>query len=45
MDFKEIVKSLSKIVGEDFVTDEKFILSAYTQDFATYPPSWPDEVL
>ena len=41
MQASEIRNSLAQIVGEKYVTDEKFILAAYTQDFATYPPSWP----
>ena len=45
MDSKEIVKSLSEIVGKDHVTDEAFIMEAYSQDFATYPPSLPVAVV
>ena len=45
MQSAEIVRNLAAIVGVEHVTDEKFILAAYTQDFATYPPSWPTVVV
>ena len=41
MDKKEVLNKLAEIVGPEYVTDEKFILMAYTQDFGTQPPLWP----
>ena len=45
MDKKEVLNRLAEIVGPEYVTDEKFILMAYTQDFGVYPPQWPDFVV
>jgi len=41
MDKQYVLNRLAEIVGPEYVTDEKFILMAYTQDFGTQPPRWP----
>jgi glycolate oxidase len=41
MDKQELLARLRDIVGTEYVTDEPFILMAYTQDFGTQPPRWP----
>jgi FAD/FMN-containing dehydrogenase len=41
MDKKYVLSRLADIVGPEYVTDEKFILLTYTQDFGTQPPVWP----
>ncbi|MDI7275148.1 MAG: FAD-binding oxidoreductase, partial [Anaerolineae bacterium] len=39
---KEAIRTrLAEIVGPDYVTDEPFVLMAYTQDFGIQPPRWP----
>jgi len=41
MDKPYVLNRLAEIVGPEYVTDEQFILMAYTQDFGTQPPRWP----
>jgi glycolate oxidase len=41
MDKQHLLARLRDIVGPEYVTDEPFILMAYTQDFGTQPPRWP----
>lgn len=41
MDKKVVLDRLAEIVGAEYVTDESFILMAYTQDFGIQPPRWP----
>jgi FAD/FMN-containing dehydrogenase len=41
MDRELLLERLRDIVGPENVTDESFILMAYTQDFGTQPPRWP----
>ncbi|HSR30061.1 MAG TPA: FAD-binding oxidoreductase [Anaerolineae bacterium] len=41
MDKEYTLERLAAIVGPEYVTNEPFILMAYTQDFGTQPPRWP----
>ena len=41
MDKQYVLNRLSDITGPEYVTDEPFILMAYTQDFGIQPPRWP----
>ncbi|MCL4458842.1 MAG: FAD-binding oxidoreductase [Chloroflexi bacterium] len=41
MDKKYVLNRLAEIVGLEYVTDEKFVLLTYTQDFGIQPPLWP----
>jgi FAD/FMN-containing dehydrogenase len=41
MDKQLVLERLSEIVGQEYVTDEPFILMTYTRDFGTQPPRWP----
>lgn len=41
MDKKKILKRLTEIVGPKYVTDKRFILMTYTQDFGVHEPLWP----
>jgi FAD/FMN-containing dehydrogenase len=41
MDKQHVKERLASIVGSDYVTDEPFILMAYTQDFGAQPAYWP----
>jgi glycolate dehydrogenase FAD-linked subunit len=41
MDSQTVLERLAKIVGPEYVTNEPFILMAYTRDFGVQPPRWP----
>ena len=41
MDKQYVLERLANIVGPEYVTDERFILLAYTRDFGTQPARWP----
>lgn len=40
-----LLDRLAEIVGHEYVTNEPFILMAYTQDFGIQPPRWPAYVV
>lgn len=45
MEKQDVLERLAEIVGAEYVTDEAFILMAYTQDFGLQPPRWPAYVV
>lgn len=45
MNRTRILESLAEIVGPKNVTDKKFVLQSYSQDFGIMPPSIPDLVV
>lgn len=45
MDKAGILKRLAEVVGPKYVTDERFVLQTYAQDFGVMPRSMPDIVV